>query len=143
VIVLDTNVVSELMRPIPDPHVLAWVDEQPVPDLVITSINVAELRAGAALLPAGRRRARIGEQVDALIDETFAGSVLPFDVDSSVQYAEIIARRTRAGVPIAALDAEIAAICRQYNAMLATRNRRDFGDTGVELVDPWTAADQE
>jgi len=129
------------MRPDPDPRVIAWVDGQPVPDLMITSITAAELRAGAALLPAGRRRVRISERVEALIDETFAGSVLPFDVDSSAQYAEIVSRRTHAGTPIAALDAQIAAICRQYEATLATRNQRDFVETGVDLVDPWTAAD--
>lgn len=139
-IVLDTNVVSELMRPTPDPQVLAWVDAQPVPDLMITSITAAELRAGAALLPAGRKRDRISDHIEVLIEEMFAGSVLPFDVDSTVQYAEVINRRTRAGTPIAALDAQIAAICRQHEATLATRNLRDFVDAGVDLVDPWAPA---
>lgn len=137
-IVLDTNVISELMRPAPDPHVLAWVDQQRVTELVISAITAAELRAGVALLPSGRRRARIGEQVDALLDETFAGYVLPFDLDSSAHYGDIIARRTRAGAPISALDAQTAAVCRQHEATLATRNRRDFVDIGIDLVDPWT-----
>jgi hypothetical protein len=130
-IVLDTSVLSELMRPDAEGQVLAWVDAQPVVDLTITSVTAAELRVGVALLPAGRRRSRIAAQVDALIDETFAGAVLPF--------AEIVARRTRAGTPITALDAQIAAVCRQYDATLATRNQRDFVDTGVPLIDPWTA----
>lgn len=128
------------MRPTPDPQVLAWVDAQPVPDLMITSITAAELRAGAALLPAGRKRDRISDHIEVLIEEMFAGSVLPFDVDSTVQYAEVISRRTRAGTPIAALDAQIAAICRQHEATLATRNLRDFVDAGVDLVDPWAPA---
>lgn len=138
-IVLDTNVVSELMRRDPDPHVIAWVDVQTVLDLVITSITAAELRASVALLPPGRKRDRISEQVEALLDQSFAGSVVPFEVDSSIAYADIVARRTRAGAPIAGLDAQIGAICRRYDATLATRNQRDFADTGVDLVDPWTA----
>ena len=138
-IVLDTNVVSELMRPAPDAKVVAWVDRQPVTDLLITAITAAELRAGVALLPRGRRRTAIAEQIDALIDETFAGFVLPFDVESSGHYGDIVARRTRAGAPIAALDAQIAAVCRQHEAPLATRNHRDFADTGVDLIDPWAA----
>lgn len=138
-IVLDTNVLSELMRPDAEGQVLAWVDAQPVVDLTITSVTAAELRVGVALLPAGRRRSRIAAQVDALIDETFARAVLPFDTESAQHYAEIVARRTRAGTPITALDAQIAAVCRQYDATLATRNQRDFVDTGVPLIDPWTA----
>jgi hypothetical protein len=138
-IVLDTSVLSELMRPDAEGQVLAWVDAQPVVDLTITSVTAAELRVGVALLPAGRRRSRIAAQVDALIDETFARAVLPFDTESAPHYAEIVARRTRAGTPITALDAQIAAVCRQYDATLATRNQRDFVDTGVPLIDPWTA----
>jgi predicted nucleic acid-binding protein len=142
VIVLDTNVVFELMRPAPDRGVVGWVDERPVSDLLITSITAAELRAGAALLSAGRRRAQIVDQIEILIEETFAGAVLPFDADSGPFYAEIVATRRRVGRPIAALDAQIAAICRQHDASLATRNQRDFADTGIDLLDPWTARAQ-
>jgi len=143
VIVLDTNVVSELMRPAPDPNVIAWVDRQAVSDLVITAITAAELKAGVELLSHGRRRAAIAEQIEALLDETFAGSVLPFDVECSRHYGDIVARRTRAGAPIAAFDAQIAAVCRQHKATLATRNRRDFAGIDLHLVDPWTAATGE
>jgi predicted nucleic acid-binding protein len=136
-IILDTNVVSELMRPVPDARVIAWVDRQRVTELAITAVTAAELRAGVALLPAGRRRTRIGQHVTALIDETFAGSVLPFDIDSSTDYGEIVGRRHRTGAPISALDAQIAAACHQRAARLATRNVRDFAHTGVDLIDPW------
>jgi predicted nucleic acid-binding protein len=139
VIVLDTSVVSELMRPTPEPNVLEWVDQQPVTDLVITAITAAELRAAATRLPSGRKRTTMRDRVDALIDETFGGCVLPFDVDSGAHYAEIVARRIRVGGPIAVLDAQTAAICRQHDASLATRNLRNFAETGVDLVDPWTA----
>jgi predicted nucleic acid-binding protein len=81
-------------------------------------------------LPAGRRRAKLDDQVEALITETFAGAVLAFDADSAPHYAHVVAARARAGVPIAGLDAQIAAICRQHEAMLATRNLRDFARTG-------------
>ena len=141
-IVLDTNVVSELIRPSPDPNVIIWTDVQPVADLLITSITAAELRAGAALLPTGRRRTQIVDHIETLINETFAGAVLPFDADSGLFYAEIVAARRRAGRAIPALDAQIAAICRQHSATLATRNQRDFADTGIDLLDPWTAPRQ-
>jgi toxin FitB len=139
VIVLDTNVVSELMRPQPAPPVLEWVDAQPSSDLLLTSVTAAELRAGVALLPRGRRQATIADRVETLIDETFAGYVLPFDVDSSTHYAEIVATRTRAGSPISTADAQFAAICRQHDATLATRNTPDFLNTGLTLVNPWEA----
>ena len=136
-IVLDTNVVSELMRPQPDPAVLEWADRQSSADLVVTSVTAAELRAGAALLPPGRRRAKITERVATLIDATFAGYVLPFDVDSSTHYAAIVAKRTHAGSPVSTADAQIAAICRQHDATLATRNTPDFLNTDVVLLNPW------
>jgi predicted nucleic acid-binding protein len=139
-IVLDTNVLSELMRNEPSVVVVEWVDAQLSSDLMITSITAAELRAGAALLPAGRRRTRIIERVDAIIDETFDGYVLAFDADSADPYAEIVARRTKSGSPMATPDAQIAAICLQYAATLATRNIRDFVESGVDLVNPWRAA---
>ena len=139
-IVLDTHVVSEMMRPAPDPNVIAWVDRQPVSDLVITAVSAAELRAGVELLSHGRRRAAIAAQIDVLLDETFAGAVLPFDVECSGHYGDIVARRTRAGAPIGAFDAQIAAVCRRHDATLATRNWRDFAGIDLHLIDPWTAA---
>jgi toxin FitB len=139
VIVLDTNVVSELIKPAPAPPVITWVDEREPAELVITAITAAELRAGVAILPRGHRSNQVGQRMDALLTFTFAGSVLPFDIDTAGHYAEVVAARRRAGKPIAALDAQIAGLCRRHRATLATRNIRDFDATGVELVDPWTA----
>jgi len=140
VIVLDTNVVSELMQPAPTLAVLDWVDSREPSELVITAITAAELRAGVALLPVGRRRNEIGRRMESLVTRTFAGSVLPFDVDATTHYAEVIAARRRSGKPISAMDAQIAGICRRHEATLATRNRKDFAATGVELIDPWEPA---
>jgi toxin FitB len=137
VIVLDTNVVSELARPQPAPAVVGWADSQDAADLVITAITAAEIRAGVALLPTGRRRRQIAERMEALIIETFAGYVLAFDVDSSAHYASIVATRTHAGRPISGPDAQIAAICAQHNASLATRNVGDFDGLDLNVINPW------
>jgi toxin FitB len=141
VIVLDTNVVSELLTSRPNPRVVAWVDARRSAELTITAITAAELRAGATILSAGRRRTRIVAQVDELIDETFAGYMLSFDSACSAYYADVIARRRRTGAPISESDALIAAICRRESGSLATRNGRDFAGTGVEVIDPWPTKD--
>jgi predicted nucleic acid-binding protein len=138
VIILDTNVVSELLRPAPDRNVISWVDAQDATEVVITAITAAELRAGVAFLPRGRRKATIATQVEALLEGTFADYVLPFENDSSGHYAAVLAARRRAGRPISALDAQIAAICLQHDAVLATRNTADFARTGTRLINPWT-----
>jgi predicted nucleic acid-binding protein len=140
VIVLDTNVVSELVRPTPSAAVINWLDIQASPELVITALTAAEIRAGVALLPSGRRKEHIARQMEVLLTETFAGYVLPFDVYSTPHYADILASRSRAGRPISAIDAQIAAISRQHQAILATRNTADFTDTGLDLINPWEAA---
>lgn len=136
-IVLDTNVVSELARPRPSQVVIDWVDTHESSELVITALTAAEIRAGVALLPPGRRKREIGERMETLLCETFAGHVLAFDVDSSPHYAKILAVRTRAGRPISGLDAQIAAVCTQHEAALGTRNTADFDGLGLELVNPW------
>ncbi len=137
---LDTNVVSELARQAPSQVVIDWVDAQDSGDLVITAVTTAEIRAGVLLLPSGRRQREIGQRMEALITDTFAGHVLDFDVDSSPHYAAILALRTRAGRPIGGLDAQIAAICAQHDATLATRNTADFDGIGLYLIDPWEQA---
>lgn len=136
-IVLDTNVVSELMRARPEPRVLAWVDAQPPRQLVITAVTAAELRYGVARLPRGRRRTRLAADVEALIEQDFAERVLPFTVESSAEYAQVVTARERAGQPISTSDAQIAAICRTRDAALSTRNTADFEGCGVDLIDPW------
>ncbi len=136
-IVLDTNVLSELMRPAPAPQVLRWVDDQDGAELVTTSITAAELRAGVAVLPRGRRKETIARQVERLLDEIFGGYVLPFDSRSSSHYADILGAARRRGRHMNALDVQIAAICRQHDAMLATRNLTDFEAVTPSVVDPW------
>jgi len=136
-IVLDTDVLSELARPAPDPRVVDWVDVQDVADLVVTAITAAEIRAGVALLPDGRRRRQIEGRMEHLLSDVFGGQVLVFDGESSRHYAAIVAARTRAGRPIGALDAQIGAVCLQFDATLATRNTPDFEGIGLRIVDPW------
>jgi predicted nucleic acid-binding protein len=137
VIVLDTNVVSALARPTPSQVVIEWVDAQDSSNLVITALTAAEVRASVALLPNGHRKRDVGLRMESLLTETFAGFVLAFDTDSSAHYADIVAGRRRAGRSISAFDAQIAAVCRQYEADLATRNTADFTDTGIQLINPW------
>lgn len=137
-IVLDTNVVSEVFRPDPEPAVLAWmavVEE----DLAITTVTAAELLAGIAVLPPGRRRDSLLEATEQVLDDYgIAGLVLPFDTEAAYLFADIVARRRRQGRPIAIADAQIAAICRRAGGSCATRNVADFELTGVrELIDPW------
>ena len=139
-IVLDTNVVSELMRPAPDPGVLTWVDGQPADELYLTSMTAAELLYGVALLPPGRRREQLALKVGRLIDEVFEGRVIPFDSAASVDYARIAGTRERAGAPISVVDAVIAATAAAGGAdTFATRNVSDFAGTGLTLVNPWGA----
>lgn len=136
-IVLDTNVVSELMRPRPNARVLAWVDAQPPREVAITSITAAELRSGVERLPFGRRRTKIAAEVEAVITEDFASRVLPFSVDATPDFARLVSGRESAGHPMSTADGQIAAICRTLDAVLATRNANAFDGTGVEVVNPW------
>jgi hypothetical protein len=137
VIVLDTNVISELMRATPDRHVIDWVDAQPASDLFLTAITLAELLYGVARLPHGRRRSTIADTLERVVTTDFDRRVVSFDDIAAGQYAELVAARERAGRPIGLADAQIAAICRSYGATLATRNTADFEDTGVVLANPW------
>jgi predicted nucleic acid-binding protein len=138
-IVLDTNVISELMRKRPTRRVLTWVDAQSAGDLAITSVTAAELLYGIARLDDGARKRELGDAVRLLVHEDLAGRVLPFDVPAAEHYADLVADRERHGRPITSADGQIAAICRRHDATLATRNTRDFEATGVELLDPWAA----
>ena len=140
-IILDTNVISELTRPVPDSGVIAWLDSQPAEETAVTAITVAELRYGVRRLPDGRRKAELSEAVSALVDTDFRGRVEAFDVLAAEQYADVVTTRERAGLPISMSDAQIAAICRVLNATLATRNTADFTGTGVDLINPWKAAE--
>jgi predicted nucleic acid-binding protein len=137
VIVLDTNVISELAHRVPDVGVLTWLDSLEISDVATTAVTAAELRYGLARLPDGRRKRELSVVIRGILTEDFHGRVLPFDEGSAVQYADIVADRERVGRPIGVADAQIASICRDVGAMLATRNTPDFEETGVELVNPW------
>jgi predicted nucleic acid-binding protein len=136
VIVLDTNVLSEALRPQPSAKVLNWMRSEPVEALFTTTITEAELLYGVALLPEGRRQRSL-ESVIMRILERFGGRILPFDSAAAREFADIAASRRRAGRSIGEADARIAAIARSRGASVATRNRGDFADCGIELIDPW------
>ena len=138
-IVLDTNVLSELIRPSPEKRVERWIARQHVSSLFTTTVTQAEILCGLALLPAGRRRERLRLAIDGLFDQDFAGRLLPFDDAAARAFAEIAADRRRQGQPISQFDAQIAAIARSRGAGLATRNVADFANCGLQVVDPWRA----
>ena len=137
-IVLDTNVVSELMRVKSAQVVVDWVDRQHSADIHLSAVTVAELYYGVARLADGRRKNGLAERIEAMLDEDFDHRVLSFDETAAGHYAEIVVRRERVGRPISMADAQIAATCRSHGALLATRNIDDFIDTGVTLANPWS-----
>ena len=134
-IVLDTNVISELARPAPSVQVLAWVDAQD--GVAITATTAAELLHGVARLPDGARKSGLADAIREMLDGPLRGNVLAFDRDAASDYGEIVAAREAAGRPISIADAQIAAICRSRGATLGTRNVRDFESVGVTVVNPW------
>ena len=135
--ILDTNVVSELIRPAPEPRVTAWLDSADHEEFAITAITAAELRVGVALLPAGQRRNRLHREVERLLDETFRDLILSYDAEATIPFAHIIGVRKRSGQPIGFPDAQIAAIAIRHQSALATRNVKDFAKLGLKLVNPW------
>lgn len=138
-IILDTNVLSELMRASPADRVVRWVSAQPASSLYTTSITQAEVFHGILLLPAGRKRDALGKAADAMFLADFAGRVLAFGADAAPAYARIAADRRREGRPISAFDALIAAIAASAGASLATRNSHDFDGCGLKVINPWEA----
>ncbi len=136
-IILDTNVVSELMKAAPAERVLGWIAAQPASALYTTSITEAEILHGLALLPTGKRRNALESAAEAMLSEDFAGRILPFGSDAAHAYARIAADRRRAGRPISHFDAQIAAIARSAGAAIATRNVTDYDRCGVKILNPW------
>jgi hypothetical protein len=136
-IILDTNVVSELMRPEPDARVRQWVNARRADELGTTVITVAEIRHGIERLPDGRRKEGLLSAATDLFT-AFGDLVQPFDVQAAGWFGPVMVRRARLGLPIEGFDALIAAICRARGAALATRNVEDFAETGVEVIDPWS-----
>ncbi len=135
-IVVDTNVISELMRPDPELAVIAWVGGQSPGSLATTAINVAEIRVGLARLNDGARKVALSTAAEAV----FSGLkdlIWSFDAQSALEYATVVARRESIGRPISGFDAQIAAVCRSRGAAIATRNVSDFADLGLDVIDPW------
>ena len=136
-ILLDTKVVSELMRPAPSEAVLAWFAAQDAADLYLSAIGEAELRRGAAMLPAGKRRDQLMATIDAMIAEDFAGRILPFNSAAAQAFVLVFLERRAAGRPISFADGQIAATARAQGAAIATRNTADFAGCGIAVIDPW------
>ena len=136
-LVLDTKVLSELMKPAPDSRVLRWFDTHSKMVFATTAINEAELLSGIALLPDGMKKRRLADATRAMFEDELGGRIFPFDSAAASQLAAIVRVRTRRGRPIDFQDACIAAICKARGAGIATRDRRGFEATGVALFDPW------
>jgi predicted nucleic acid-binding protein len=138
-IILDTNVLSALMRTKPEAAVVAWLDRQPAESVWITSITVFETRFGLALLPKGRRRQVLETAFVQLLEEDLQNRVLEFDSAAAVEAATLAAVRQRAGRPVDMRDTQIAGIALAHRAQIATRNVRHFTDLTVAVIDPWNA----
>ena len=136
-IVLDTNVVSELMRPQPEPRVLAWLQTQPLQDLATTTITLAEIGVGLARLPESRRRFNLETKFHTFVARGLGPRVFGSDAAAASVYGEMVATRERGGRPLNGFDGLIAAIARAKDAVIATRNIDDFADCGVPIVNPW------
>lgn len=137
-ILLDTNVVSELTRPAPNPSVISWLDAQITEDVYLSAVTEAELRFGVAILPAGRRRERLATEVENMLREDFERRILPFDSAAARMHAVIAASRRAIGNPISSADCQLAAIARCHGAAVATRNFEDFEHCGIKVVNPWS-----
>jgi predicted nucleic acid-binding protein len=140
VIVLDTNVVSALMRRDVDPIVIAWLDDQPPESVWTTAVTVFEVVLGLEILMDGRRRRQLEDAFDRLLQDDFEGRILPFERSAAQEAASVAARRRQVGRPVEIRDAQIAGIVAARRATLATRNTRHFTDLGIALVDPWAGS---
>ena len=138
-ILLDTNVISEPQRLEPNARVLDWMDAQALETLYLSTITVAELRAGIALMPAGKRRDSLHENLEKRLLPLFANRVLPFDMACTKSYAELLATSRAAGLAVATADAFIAAIALANGFAVATRDTTPFEAAGVNVINPWEA----
>jgi predicted nucleic acid-binding protein len=137
-IVLDTNVLSELVKAQPAQRVLDWLDSLEARHVATTAVTAAELWYGIRRMPDSRRRSTLAAGIDAMLYEDLQGRIEVFDAAAAGRYADIVTSRELQGQPIGAADAQIAAICANRHATLATRNIKDFVNTGIELIDPWS-----
>jgi predicted nucleic acid-binding protein len=140
VIIVDTNVVTEVMRASPAPAVVAWFNAQSSASLFLTAITVGEIRYGLRIMPKGQRRQTIEQGFDQIIATAFAGRILAFDERAAAHYGEVMGRRKEIGRPLSVPDGQIAALARLHSFAVATRNIRDFLDCGIELVNPFSPA---
>ena len=136
-IILDTNVLSEFMRAVPNPTVMDWIAQQISSEVFVTTITQAEMYYGLALLPMGKRRSDMEKAVQQMFEQDFLERILSFDRAAALEYAKLASLRRQIGKPIAQADAQIAAIALSQNAVLATRNIADFCDCHLTLVNPW------
>ena len=136
-IIVDTNVASEPSKRLPDQRVAAWLERYRGPRLFTTTTVIAELSDGIGKLPEGRRRLELQDALDLIIEVDYGGRILPFDLRAAQAYGLVRELRRRQGRPIDKSDAQIAAVCLEYGATLATRNMRDFDGFGLDLIDPW------
>jgi len=136
-IILDTNVISEVMRASPDRAVLGWLGSQPLPELATTAISLAEVRHGLARLPFGRRRRDLEMKFDSFAVQGFANRVLDFDKAAADIYGDLVVARERAGRRLEGFDGLIAAIAKSRGLPIATRNADDFAGCGIDIIDPW------
>jgi len=139
VIVVDTNVLSEAVRAVPDAAFRDWLSRQAPTSLFTTTISQAEMLYGLLLVPHGRRRPSLDAAIARIFEREFADRILPFDSAAAQAFATIMHRRRRDGQPMSQVDAQIAAIAQSRNAAVATRNVRDFAGCGIDVIDPWTA----
>lgn len=138
-IVLDTGVISALMRPHRSVEIRSWLDRQPPETLWTTTVSVYEILAGLGMLPEGRRRRMLEDALTVNIDGALGGRILPFDLEAAKHAAAILAQRLRRGISKETRDTQIAGIVAARNAVFATRNVKDFDDLDIGLVDPWAA----
>jgi predicted nucleic acid-binding protein len=138
-LVLDTNLVSELMRPAPDPRVLGWAAAQPLQEMAIATVTLMEIRYGIAVLPRGRRRSELDGRFRRFLAQGFSDRILPFDAAAAEACADIRAARKDMGRPLAAEDGMIAAIAKVQGAAVVTRDVGGFDGCGIVLVNPWEA----
>lgn len=136
-LVLDTNVITEIMKALPSPRVMEWWSQQQAAELFTTTVSVAEILYGIEILPRGKRCDNLRSEAEVVFTQDLAGRILPFDEDAARAFPEIAAGRRAEGRPIAELDAQIASVARTHRAILATRNTADFEGCGVRLVNPW------
>ena len=136
-LMLDTNMLSEIMRPKPERKIVEWIVRQPSDDLFTAAVCQAEILSGLAIMPSGRRRADLEDAAHAMFAEDFDGRILPFDTEAAAAYAEVFAARRKAGRPSGTIDLMLVAVARVHGARVVTRNVADFEGVGVAIVNPW------